>query len=528
MRIPPHSPDPIQPPTPQPSSAPNLILNPTFTATSSSNGAIMPQSWIPASWGAAAGAVFNFPVAGEDDGFAAQTKIATYDATGEGNGAAEWLPNAVPVIPDSLYTFSDWYESDTNSYVDAQWTLKDGSYQTDSVATLGPTGGSWSHDTEVFSAPANAVALTMVHDIQSVGTLTVDNFSLTAGMNQTQTAFSKALVSLTFDDGWESQYVNALPILQAAHLPGTFYIITDAIRNSIYDFFTDPGEAILAAATSASVTWSPIYTDPGVRALTFSDTYTASSPSTIEADYMINGVASSTIIGTLPPGTNAQANFSFTLPTEASSTVTPISITHSSAGPLTASNPSLKENVTGYMTVSQLQNLQAAGNELASHAVTHPDLTAIPSWQVTQELANSRSSLISWGASPNDGFAYPFGNYNSSIEAQTAAAGYADARTVEIGYNTKSTDAYALKTQGMLETTPFSEVKSWIDTATADKLWLVITFHDIDSQNVLTANGEIYGTTPQLLQQIVTYLGQQQAAGNIQVETVHDALPFMR
>jgi peptidoglycan/xylan/chitin deacetylase (PgdA/CDA1 family) len=503
----------------------NLVQNPSFTASSTPT---TPANWIPIAWGAASTtSTFSYPVAGQDDSFAAQVTISAYSATGLGNGSAEWLPDVVTVTPGALYTFSDWYKSDTNSYVSVQWTLTGGSTLTETVATLGPTAGQWVNETQIFSAPTNAVSATLVHSIQSVGTLTVDNVSFSAGADSIPGSLTKAIVSLTFDNAYTSQYVNAFPILKALQLPATYYVITNQIRSAIYDFFTDPTEAITTATTSTSVTWSPILTDPTVQSLIFSDTYTSAATSTVEADYLYGSVASSTILGELPAGTGAQAKFTFALPlaTTTGKTVTPISIVHSSAGALTASNPSLTENIPQHMTISQLLEVQAARNEIGSHTVTHGDLTATTTAGVQFELANSRSALGSWGISPADGFAYPFGNYNTGIESQTAGVGYIHARTVDVGYNTALTDKFALKSQSLVKTTPFSDVKSWIDTAIANKLWLIITFHDVDNQATLDAFGETYGTTPQIMQQIADYLNSQSA--NVQVLSVHDALSHL-
>jgi peptidoglycan/xylan/chitin deacetylase (PgdA/CDA1 family) len=39
------------------------------------------------------------------------------------------------------------------------------------------------------------------------------------------------VISLTFDDGWQNQYTNAYPLMQARGMTGTFYVITDQIGN---------------------------------------------------------------------------------------------------------------------------------------------------------------------------------------------------------------------------------------------------------------------------------------------------------
>ena len=171
-----------------------------------------------------------YPVAGEDDNYAAQVSIASYAGVGEGNGAAEWYFNPVSVTGGTLYAFSDWYQSDTDSYLIAQWTLNDGSLAYDNIETLPSTNGAWTKTpTEVFTAPLNASSVTVLHLIQSAGTLAIDNYSLSVYTPPRTDELSSGMVSLTFDDGYTSQYNNALPILEDESTPGTFYIITNDV-----------------------------------------------------------------------------------------------------------------------------------------------------------------------------------------------------------------------------------------------------------------------------------------------------------
>ena len=51
--------------------------------------------------------------------------------------------------------------------------------------------------------------------------------------------FAEGLFSFTFDDSWESQYVNALPILQAAGVQATFYLTTNGIEQG-WNLFMKP------------------------------------------------------------------------------------------------------------------------------------------------------------------------------------------------------------------------------------------------------------------------------------------------
>jgi peptidoglycan/xylan/chitin deacetylase (PgdA/CDA1 family) len=71
--------------------------------------------------------------------------------------------------------------------------------------------------------------MSLYHLIGGVGTLITDDYSLGA---YTPSAFTKPIISVTFDDGWANQFTNAEPVLQANGIPGTFYIISDEVQNT--------------------------------------------------------------------------------------------------------------------------------------------------------------------------------------------------------------------------------------------------------------------------------------------------------
>jgi peptidoglycan/xylan/chitin deacetylase (PgdA/CDA1 family) len=146
--------------------------------------------------------------------------------------------------------------------------------------------------------------------------------------------------------------------------------------------------------------------------------------------------------------------------------------------------------------------MQSAGHEIGAHTKTHPNLTALTSAQADQQIRGSRNDLIAIGAVPVNAFAYPFGAYNSSVIQLVKNAGFSGARSSDGGYNLKTTNPYVLKRQPMLNTTTFTQIKSYIDTARANKAWVILLFHQVDN------TGATYAVTPALFEQTLNYLKQ--------------------
>ena len=98
----------------------------------------------------------------------------------------------------------------------------------------------------------------------------------------------------------------------------------------------------------------------------------------------------------------------------------------------------------GGLTRRQVRTLIAAGWEIDSHTLTHPDLRALDEAGLRRELAGSRALLRRDFGVPVDFFCYPAGRYDARVEAAVRAAGYQAATTVDPGIASASADPFAL------------------------------------------------------------------------------------
>jgi peptidoglycan/xylan/chitin deacetylase (PgdA/CDA1 family) len=356
----------------------------------------LPSDWQSASWGTN-NAAFSYLTTGYNGGRSLQVKMTSYT-----DGDGKWFFNPLPVTQDTQYKFSDYYEATTATEVEAVFTMSDGTtvYQ---IIGLPQTASTWTQFSTGFSVPQGAVNVTVYHLLQSVGTLTTSDFSM---QPYTPVGFSSPLVTLTFDDGYNNDYTQGLPLLTQYGLTSTQFIITGDIGQS------------------------------------------------------------------------------------------------------------------GYMTSAQVKAFSAAGDEMASHTVTHDDLLTETSAQVTTELANSQASLKTWtGKSPTD-FAFPNGLYSNSIVASVKKY-YQAARGVEDGLNSKDNfNAYDLKVQNVFDTTTTAQISDWVQQAKMTNTWVILVYHSVDPNVNNALDGGLYNVTP-------TQLSSQLAAikaGGVPVKTLSQAL----
>jgi len=98
----------------------------------------------------------------------------------------------------------------------------------------------------------------------------------------------------------------------------------------------------------------------------------------------------------------------------------------------------------GGLTTNQVEGLIAAGWEIDSHTLTHPDLTASDDASLKTELVDSRKLLQKKFKIPVNFFCYPAGKNDARVRAAVEAAGYKGATTVEPGVASKSDNPYEL------------------------------------------------------------------------------------
>lgn len=135
-------------------------------------------------------------------------------------------------------------------------------------------------------------------------------------------------------------------------------------------------------------------------------------------------------------------------------------------------------NASPYMTVAQAKQVQAAGNEIGSHTVNHPNLTTLSGSELTAQLADSKAALEA-NFGPVYDLAYPYGAFNGTVQTE-AAKHYSSARSTNGGANPRgSISRYALTIGYVFNTTSTDAIKGWIADAQAKNTWLILCYHGI-------------------------------------------------
>lgn len=214
------TPTPVPPPTPAPAPK-NLITNGDFEIAS--KNVAIPQGWNKDKWGSNT-ATFTYPVTGKT-GKAAKIVMTHYQ-----DGDAKWWPGYLPASSHTMYHFSEDYISDVPTSLTLGLKMSDGSEQYQWILTI-PASSAWAHIDAEVTIPSGAVSFTILHTLNSNGSLTIDNASLVA---LPASKLEKGMVTFSFDDGLASQFQNARPILNKAGLKSGYYIITDSVGDSNY------------------------------------------------------------------------------------------------------------------------------------------------------------------------------------------------------------------------------------------------------------------------------------------------------
>jgi hypothetical protein len=145
------------------------------------------------------------------------------------------------------------------------------------------------------------------------------------------------------------------------------------------------------------------------------------------------------------------------------------------------------------MTWQQIQQVAAAGNEIAGHTLRDVGLLDLPANQRQAAVCDDRTNLIAHGYNPIT-FAYPHGQYDQSIQAIVRDCGYVSARRVSglrnpvdcanpavctLSESIPPGDPYAIRSNSAVNgPTPLAELKRYVNQAGGSG-WVPLSFHDI-------------------------------------------------
>jgi peptidoglycan/xylan/chitin deacetylase (PgdA/CDA1 family) len=182
---------------------------------------------------------------------------------------------------------------------------------------------------------------------------------------------------------------------------------------------------------------------------------------------------------------------------------------------------------SGYLTLPDLRAIYNAGNEIAGHTVLHPYLAQLSTDEATREICDSRDTLLSWGFPVTD-FAYPYSNYNSTVEGIVQQCGYNSGRldenlkspldcgTCDVTDSIPPPDPYAIKTPDSVQSNwTLSELENQVTMAENSGGWLPIVFHHICENSC-----DQYSISPENFNAFLSWLQTQ----NVSVETVSQVI----
>jgi peptidoglycan/xylan/chitin deacetylase (PgdA/CDA1 family) len=107
--------------------------------------------------------------------------------------------------------------------------------------------------------------------------------------------------------------------------------------------------------------------------------------------------------------------------------------------------------------------------EFGSHTRFHPILTACTTEEAWDEIHTSRTELEALANRPCRHFAYPNGDYTRREVEMVKRAGYSSARTLDVGWNTPSTDPYQFRFLGTADDASVARLAA--DLSGAGFLW---------------------------------------------------------
>ncbi|HUD06718.1 MAG TPA: polysaccharide deacetylase family protein [Candidatus Saccharimonadales bacterium] len=543
-------------------SSSNIVANGNLEQSSGSPAE--PVDWSPESWGVNS-STFNYLTTGYNSSNSVQTIVSGYSS-----GDAKWIFNPVSITGGNSHQYTDWYESSAVTNIWAEYTLNDGTTQ---YVWLGAdqAASSWTETSETFTAPSNAVSVSVLHVINANGQLTLDDVYLSVPCTPT---YVNGLANGSFDQtcpnspnvpsGWFTQTYgpdpadygysttdyNGSPAVtitnsSANDEAGWTTNILSPLSNQRYQLsFWQEGTTYVYAYVNETLTNGSTQSVSLMSAPSTAGIFGTNPPTWSQyTDAFVtptNLQSMQIVIATSGEGTLALANVTLNLltnqnPTIFNSGMVSVTLDDNFVDQYTNGVKTLNEDglkgtfyvvggtigTKGYMTRSQLIQTANDGNEIASHQYHLSDEVELSTSTLVSEITGNIAYLQQMLGSqyPITDFASPYGSYTSS-DTDTVMQYEQSDRTTDGEMNTKANlDLSQIHARLVLPTTTPAEVESWIAQAQTEHDWLVLVYHGI-TRSPLNSEEAQYATKPGNFIKEMSYL----EASGITVDPVNQAL----
>lgn len=158
-------------------------------------------------------------------------QLLQLDSVALGSSAAIVSTATTPVTEHEVITLSLGYSSSVAVDLGIDTYLADSGYRYIVLATLPAVTEPTVFEID-FEVPAMAEMIRPGLHIAAKGS--VELLSMKAQRKTAPAVFDAPRISITFDDGWESSYINGAAILNARAMPGTFYINPSSIGTEAF------------------------------------------------------------------------------------------------------------------------------------------------------------------------------------------------------------------------------------------------------------------------------------------------------
>lgn len=145
------------------------------------------------------------------------------DVTQYTSGEAKWQPQPHVTKTGERYRFSVDYRANAHALVIAETVLTNGQRVFTTLSSL-PISTDWLHYETTYETPRNAQSTFIAVVMQHAGILDTDNYALNRIDTPGPAQFKRPLISITFDDGWQTDYQHGAQELNTFGYRGTFYI----------------------------------------------------------------------------------------------------------------------------------------------------------------------------------------------------------------------------------------------------------------------------------------------------------------